>query len=303
MTSSNSSKLRSKMLRDQLASIDERYLERPMSHPFSAQIEIGFGSFDELFTLIKNDNTDIATRALAIQALGVILKSQGQDPVATSLLIHYATEKNGPQLLRTEAGKALLVAENPDFIEAFLSRLGNANPAIAEAAAHAMGVARCHRAIEPLIELFAKSDAITVQSEAAWALGEIGDERALEILEASFMSERCLIPVIVALGKMGNEATMGLLTIALRDTDFSIRLSASEAIYAILERYNGNNHGGLYSYLEAALTVEKEPKVAVVLIACIRQLGHIPPKALLQRSLATGSRRRPLQSFTKKHAP
>ena len=81
-----------------------------------------------------------------------------------------------------------------------------------------MGIAKRVSAIEPLIELFAKTKFLNVQSKAAWALGEIGSPRALEILTAAFQTQHCLVPVIEALGKIGDAQTIAYLTVTLRDT-------------------------------------------------------------------------------------
>ena len=64
--------------------------------------------------------------------------------------------------------------------------------------------------LEALIELYAHQS-VAVQSQAAWALGEIGSKRVVEIL-GPHIAPSGVIPVITAL-KVGSCETLAQLTL------------------------------------------------------------------------------------------
>ncbi len=97
-------------------------------------------------------------------------------------------------------------------------------------AAIALGEIRDERAVEPLIEAL-KADWILV-AKAAWALGEIGDVRAVEPLIPALegeLSTEATLPAKGALIKIGGAAVTGLIQ-ALKNEDSNVRERAAEVL-------------------------------------------------------------------------
>lgn len=102
-------------------------------------------------------------------------------------------------------------------------------------AAWALGRIRDNHAVEPLIAAL-KDEAANVKSTAAGALGEIGDNQAVEPLIAELKDETPDVrsAAVKALGKIKDvRAVMPLTTIALNDHELYIRNSAAEELTKI----------------------------------------------------------------------
>jgi HEAT repeat protein len=97
-------------------------------------------------------------------------------------------------------------------------------------AAMALGETGDERAVVPLIEAL-RDDVREVRLNAAWALGEIGDERATEPLVAALNDQvrevRCV--VAIALGKIGDDRAVGPLKEALKEEDLGASEVSAEA--------------------------------------------------------------------------
>ena len=279
------------MVRQQLETVDPRLVRVPMAHPFADKVEKGTAALVELIELVETPTLDVRDRILALEAISAILASHGENAVCLSVLRNIAAQPDQHPKVRAAATRAILMSGDEAFLQAFQARLASSDPRVAASAAHSMGVARHEPAVEALIELFATHPSVAVQSKAAWALGEIGSTRALEILEAAFRAERVLIPVIEALGKLGSAHSLSLLTLALRDADESIRLTGAEAIHRIILRHHDSDLHAVHSYLLAALEAETNSRVGVVLISCLRQSGAVVPKKLVQHALTVSARK------------
>ncbi|MBT6177146.1 MAG: HEAT repeat domain-containing protein [Deltaproteobacteria bacterium] len=291
MSASAALKSREKLVRKQLEEIDPRLGHRPEAHPLATKIAKGKDALIELIELVEDSNAEVEERLLALEAISAILAREGEDGMAQSVLRLIASSVDQHPQLRGAAARAMLIAGDKPFIKAFEARLASDDARLVASAAHSMGVARYEPAVEALIELFANHPAIAVQSKAVWALGEIGASRAIEILEAGFRAQRCLMPVIEALGKVGTMETLAQLTLALRDDDADIRLTTAEAMHRLILRHMDDDHGALERYLLMALEAEDDSRIGVVLISCLRQIGANIPKKLVQKALTVSLRK------------
>jgi HEAT repeat protein len=187
--------------------------------------------------------------------------------------------------VRAQAARALVASGHPRFLAALQARLGAEDPRVVAAAALAMGLSRRREAVEPLIELLARSPHAPVRAAAAEALGLIGDARAVEILEAAVRGEQVMVAAIGALGRLGSPAQVPLLSVTLRDRDAEVRLATASALAEIIARPAGADFTDLVPYLKVALERESEPRVAAVILACFSRLGAELPPDLVARAL------------------
>jgi len=98
-------------------------------------------------------------------------------------------------------------------------------------AVEALGEIGDERAVEPLIQAL-KDENWHVRWDAAEALGEIGDERAVEPLIQALKDEdrRFRLEALEALGEIGDERAVEPLIQALKDEDKAIRYWAAKAL-------------------------------------------------------------------------
>ncbi len=268
-------------IRERLAAIDERFRADPQQHPFAEKVQSGSASIPELLAIAENTAAEVAKRCLALDALGSLCARFGIDDSTAARLGALGTRTDQHPSIRAEAGRALARSGHEPFLRAFLGRLAADNAELVSAAAHAMGVARYRPAVPALIELFAKNDSPEVCERAAWALGEIGDTSAVDILEAAFKAEKAIAPAVQALGKLGSQEQLPLLTVGLRDSSAEVRAACAEAMAAIIGRHRNVDHSALAPYLLHALEREEDPLVGVLLIAALGRIGtKVPPSAI-----------------------
>jgi HEAT repeat protein len=274
-------------IRARLVELDPRFGESVRPHPFAAEMARGAQAIPVLLARAEDENAEAGERAEALDAVAEILAGS-ETRVGNDLVTRIAELGTRPELdsqVRAHATRALLATGHPKFLRAFEARLASDDPFEAVSAAQAMAFARRREAVPALIELAAKSTYAEVQSAAFAALGRIGDARALEIVEAAFRNEICLVPVIGALGRLGTAHHLPLLTVTLTDHSPQVRLASAEAIADLLERTRGMDHHKIIVNLEIGLKRETEPRVAAALIVCLSRLGVQIPRDLVEKSL------------------
>jgi hypothetical protein len=93
--------------------------------------------------------------------------------------------------------RALGAIGSQESTEPVAQRLAADNPEVRSAAARALGLIGDTRAIDPLGDLLAEDDDDSVRASAAWALNQIGTERALETA-AAYADDRAYIVQVEA---------------------------------------------------------------------------------------------------------
>jgi len=128
----------------------------------------------------------------------------------------------------------------PDHTEVWIARLKHDDLYVRREAAKALGERGDARAVEPLIAALRNDGVSYVREEAAEALGKIGDARAVEPLIAALKHDNSYDSSGVqwrageALVKIGEPAVEPLMA-ALKDGDFDVRWRAAEALGKIGE--------------------------------------------------------------------
>jgi len=109
----------------------------------------------------------------AIEILG---KIASEEAIAT--IVEYVDTDNDPQLQKTTL-KALGEIGSEEATQAVANKLVAENEGVRSQAARALGMIGDPRAIDPLSDVLSDDDADTVRASAAWALVQIGTEDAL----------------------------------------------------------------------------------------------------------------------------
>ncbi len=272
-------------VRARLAELDPRFAVQVARHPFAAEIARGHAALDALVTVAEGQEESEERRAAALEAVGEIL-ARGRAPAGVVARLAALAEQGAlTPSIRGRAAAAVIHSGEPKLLQALMARLASPEPAVAVAAAQAMGRARHRGAVDALIELAARSAYPEVQSAAFAALGRIGDRRALEVVEAALRNQICLVPVLRALGRLGAPEHAALLTVPLTDASPAVRLASAEAIAELLERWPTHDLRDLIAYLRVGLEREPEPRVAAALLVCLSRLRVDVPAAVVERSL------------------
>lgn len=118
--------------------------------------------------------------------------------------------------------------------EELLGALKSSESEVRENAVFALGEIGDHRAIEPLIQSL-KDDNPWVRESAAYALARIGDRKAVEPLIKSLSDENPWVreSAVRALGAIGDEKAVEPIMKLLNDEDGDVRESAAEVLKSI----------------------------------------------------------------------
>ncbi len=110
-----------------------------------------------------------------------------------------------------------------------------------------------------------------VRRAAAKALGKIGDERAVMALRAALLDSDIDVRRFAAqaLGRIGDSETIDALSDALRDDSDRVRKAAAGALVNIGE-------ASIPMLIEALQ--DPEPRVAILAVVTLKQLGYEPPE-------------------------
>ncbi len=141
------------------------------------------GAFDEMHSLAQRRDED------AVRALG---KMAAEDAVDT--LVDFVDEDSNPQL-QTVVFKALGEIGHSDAVQPLANKLVADNDDVRPIAARALGMIGDTRAVDPLADTLADDEVDTVRAAAAWALRQIGTERALEAATAAVDDDAYIVQV------------------------------------------------------------------------------------------------------------
>jgi len=286
LTSSDDSlNARVNAIKEKLVAIDPRFIEKPKAHPFQPYVNQGAAALPKLFELSKDEEIEGMERLYALDAIAAIAKDSGLSAEQNVVLAELGQSQGLHPDIRSAATRALIIAGDEAFLKAFENRLASDSSLEATSAAYAMGVARYKHAVPALIELVAKTQVPSVRSKAAWALGEIADPDAEEILTAAFRNEKSMTEVLEALGKCGSEYVLPDLTVGLRDEQKAVRQAAAEAMVRIFRRYPDRDWSAAKPYLNTALKNETDPFLGVLLISALTRIGVSADGVEIQRIL------------------
>lgn len=151
------------------------------------------------------------------------------------LLLTAFKETNGT--VQREVVKLLGDFRDPLALDSLIAALGNGDFEVRMRVASSLGKMG-EVALEPLLATLSDTNKDwAVRGDAAKALGELGDERAVGLLLNAFEDENVYIRRMVAeaLGKLGDISVLEPLIIALEDEDWLIREAVAKALQRLGE--------------------------------------------------------------------
>jgi hypothetical protein len=133
----------------------------------------------------------------------------------------------------------LVLKEHGKFYR-ILKALRHENWRVRENAIKILGILRQRRAVYPLMEVLQeKNERDWIRKTATESLGEIGDSRAVLIIQQALNHRKISIrrKAAESLGKIADKAGINQLVVALQDEVFEVRRSASFAIEELCKRW------------------------------------------------------------------
>ncbi|MEC9466791.1 MAG: HEAT repeat domain-containing protein [Myxococcota bacterium] len=261
------------------------FQHRPVGHRFAGEISQGRDALVGLLEQVGSSLLTTAERVAALDAVRAILIGVGDDEIASNILWALASDAAQDNAVRVAASRALLSAGNQDFIRTITNKLKRPEPQTVSGAARALGVARRREAVPMLMELVGTTTSPYILSEALWALGEIGDGRAEDLVRRALIQERCRAAAIEALGKLGGVKSLKEVVPCIEHDDERLRLGAAKALERLLVRHREQQLDSIVATIVDRIVLETQAEVSVVLTGCLRILGAPVPKHVTGRIL------------------
>ncbi len=190
----------------------------------------------------------------------------------------------------------------PELLEQSTHALGHPSPEVVVKACVVLGAGRFNEAVPVLLHRLGEGNLLTM-SAIIWALGEIGDLRAVRPLEGLWARGMHREAIAEAFVKLGELDPVSYLALGLEDGDTRVRLYAAGALAALFERHAGtgalDEYAGVAPRLERALSDVFSP-VRVLAAAALASLGRSFSRQEIKLLLEAGLEAQalsPLESF------
>lgn len=134
-------------------------------------------ALDEVACFIEDEDAEVRRRAAAFM---------GEFECEKALTHLTSALKDSLPFVRTEALKSLARIRGEKACNLALSALNDEDYGVRLTAVTTLGEIRSRLALDPLIEVMFGKDEEEIRAWAAWSLGEIGDERAVEHLRKAY---------------------------------------------------------------------------------------------------------------------
>lgn len=267
-----------------LQKIDPELVPGSIDHPYAEAIANGVGGLDGLFAEFRSQKSE-ARRVEVLEAVCLVLEAEHAMKSTVIALEKIMAGTKSPAIL-SMAARALATAQHPPFLEQQRQFLAAESPAERRRSIRLLGYGRYAPAVEPLLALM-RPDQMALLDVLVWALGEIGDERAVPPLHA--LIERFVLTEagLDALGKIGARVSvMRALPFLLEGTEGQ-RAAAARCLGRIADRHDGDlGDKGLARTVREALEklVDADPSPRVrfpALVAFARLDGHLEPNRIM----------------------
>lgn len=267
-----------------LERISPDLVPRAVDHPFIEAIEEGIGAFPDLLAAYDQAKDD-DDRVVVLDAIARIIdRHYATLEVVDALERILASAKSSAVV--TTAGRCLALAGDEGFIAQQRQFLISPSLVDVRVAARLLGYAEDEGSV-PLLLTLLRPDRAVVLDAVVWALGQIGDERAVPGLHA--MLERFVQTdaVLEALGKIASRSSvMRILPLVLEGVQGQ-REAAAAALARIVHEHDGSlGDPALGRSVREALekVVARDPSTLVrffALLGFARLGGHMEPNRVL----------------------
>lgn len=274
-----------------LGRLDRGLLPPPASHPLAALIAEGPRAVDRLLGLIERGSSKEA--ADATDALAHVLAGQSA-PASTQERLRAAIKaKAGDPDLEALLAKTLALTGDEAFLAEQLRRLSDDDPGVVATAARLLGFGRATFAVPALMGLVSP-ERFYESRWVIWALGEIGDARALPALEIALAHAFRVVDCLIAIGKIGRLTSIPQLSPHLMGAFSEQKDAAVRALAMILDknrdgaRVMGALRDQLAGLLERDLADPQAPvstSVRFHMLLCLARLGVRLDAARVRRYL------------------
>jgi hypothetical protein len=244
-----------------LQKIDRALLPPTSTHPHAEQIAAGIEGLAPLLDLLEQGTEREWLSALDAIAHIAFALSSSSSSLPADLLPRLRAQLGRPSLTpeqRALVAKTLALAGDVDLLREQLVRLADDDPAVVATAARLLGLGRFRPAARALAELV--SPARFYEARAIiWALGEIGDAEVLPVLYRALAEAFRVVDCLIAVGKIGQLASIGELTPMALEGAPEQRDAAWRAIAMVLDHHRDDGErlaaifGPLRSFIEAQL--------------------------------------------------
>lgn len=217
---------------DAIGAIDRALVPRGGTHPYMEHIIQGAPGIPALLNYLEHPMEGTA-KGDVLDALSYIFLNMKAPTSATSAIRRYLKDRVFGPL----AARALAIAQDEAFLTDMMQGFTSEDPAEVASTAMLMGYGRFRPAIPALLGLL--SPLRFIESRAIlWALGEIGSEEAIPHITRCLADAFRPIDALMALGKIGNIGTLGLLIPYIMKGETESRQTALCALSMILEKYS-----------------------------------------------------------------
>lgn len=214
-----------------LGKVDRALLPAAAWHPFSGLVAAGAGGVERLLTLAEGNN--LQKKLDALDALAHVLLYQGGTPRAFARLRDMLVREQDPAIAACIV-KCLAIGGEVRLMAEQLVRLADEDPAMVATAARLLGLGRYAPAVAVLRNLVSPARMYESRS-VIWALGEMGDASALKELHHALTQGFRTVDVLIAVGKIGQLASVPYVTPMLLDGLAEQRDAAYRALAMILD--------------------------------------------------------------------
>jgi HEAT repeat protein len=225
-----------KRLLSALVKIGPDLVPRALEHPYQAEIGMGVSALPGLIAALGSAEAD-AGKMAALDAMGAIAERElaTADSIAA---IRKALAETKSADVAAIAGKALAQSGDEAFIAQQRAFLASEKLPDVHTAALLLGWAKDEAAVPILLDVLTL-DRIAVADAVIWALGEIGDERAVPklhlFLERFILTEK----VLDAVGRIGARVSVMRVLPVLLEGPETFREAAALALSRIIQRQEG----------------------------------------------------------------
>ncbi|MEE8410118.1 MAG: HEAT repeat domain-containing protein, partial [Myxococcota bacterium] len=235
-----------------VSSFYETFFVRGAENRFEELMDDGQGSFPELISVLCD--TDRGERVDALVALGRLFSSHGPTDDSLRAVVNHAKtiheDGMGPE--RHAALFAIGRSGDTSLIEGFMPLLAAPDADAVTVACYVFGYARWKPALPFLKYLVDQNERQVVQA-AIWALGQIGDADALDLLLPMLRRAENVEWLVGALGDIGDVSALDALLPLLSSEVTDIRVLTIMSIYAIVEQNKDRKVRRDLTWMESAL--------------------------------------------------